>query len=597
MHREKRARVLLPILVGIVVSVLAVGCSTSTKESGLSLVDEQGDHPAGFLATHPTYAVSSVDQCRSCHGEDLTGGIANTTCFTAACHHGTISGWVAAPPAAQPHGSSAKGLLPGSFGFISCQICHGDSFSGGGAQKPCLNAACHGGPGTTPHPSQWRTGDTYFHTNAEEGNASICARCHLNGNNSPIGPPSPAAPAGTSPGCFNSTLCHGENPVPHAVGDAWVATPPADQPHGNSAKATPSSSSGFAYCRICHGTSGGNFNGGTAQVSCLNTDGCHGAGVQSPHPSQWFQGDTYQHITTDPGNAPACAFCHYDEPNAGNHPPEPPPVGSDPPGCFNGTLCHGASSGFHSTGWFVRPPGTQPHGQSAKGTVSGSPGFEFCRLCHGTTDGNFNGGNVQFSCLIADCHGGAGNSPHPAQWLPGNTYVHSTTDELNAPECGFCHYEGDNHSPTPPPAGSGCFNGTLCHASVTPAGTHTTGWLDSDSAAFHGSLVGSISCENASCHPISGHPTCTTCHFDNAGSRANASLSPPFAHDGNVFSNHREESYASVGNVCENCHQTSRTFRAGAPPSGCGPTGNHPENRGCHYDSSLLDPVLTNPRF
>ncbi|MGZ8449820.1 MAG: hypothetical protein ACXWWV_09560, partial [Candidatus Deferrimicrobiaceae bacterium] len=145
---------------------------------------------------------------------------------------------------------------------------------------------------------------------------------------------------------------------------------------------------------------------------------------------------------------------------------------------------------------------------------------------------------------------------------------------------------------------SGCFNNTLCHGSVVPAGTHTTGWLDRDTpAAFHGTFVGQITCETAACHPISGHPTCTSCHFDNQGSRANASLNPSFAHDASVFTNHMNGSYSSVGNVCENCHQTSRTFRTGAPPSSCGPTGGHPNNQGCHYDASLLDPVLTNPNF
>lgn len=466
MPTANNTRALWPVLVIVVAALAAGGCSTSTTTSGLSLIDEQGNHPANFLATHPGFAVSSVSQCRPCHGDDLKGGIANTSCFTAACHHGTIPGWVAARPAAQPHGTSAK-KAPGSSGFVSCQICHASDFSGGGAQESCLNALCHGVPGTTPHPSQWRTGDAYVHTTTDEANAPVCALCHTNGANSPIGQPAPPAAAGTAPGCFNSTLCHGENPVPHPVGNpAWWTTAPAAQPHGGSAKATPGGGSGFAYCRACHGTADGNFNGGAVQVSCLNnTASCHGDGVQSPHASQWFQGDPYEHITTAPGNASECAFCHFNEPNAGNHPPTPPPAGSNP-GCFNGTLCHGRSLSVHPEGWFVRPPGDQPHGQSAKAAPSGSPGFAFCRICHGTPDGNFNGGAVQFSCQIAACHGGEGRSPHAAQWLTGNTSVHTNTDELNAPECGFCHYgesTGGNHLPTPPPAGSGCFNNTLCH--------------------------------------------------------------------------------------------------------------------------------------
>jgi hypothetical protein len=467
MPNANEPRALWPILL-IVIALAAGGCSTSTTNSGLSLVDEQGNHPDNFLATHPGFALSSVSQCTTCHGDDLKGGIANTSCFNAACHHGTVPGWVAVPPAAQAHGASAK-KAPGNSGFVSCRICHGDTFSGGGAQVSCLNngASCHGAGVLSPHPGQWLSGGTYFHMTTDEANAPVCAQCHRNGNNSPIAPPSPTAPAGTPPGCFNNTLCHGENPVPHPLDNTWVATPPAAQPHGNSAKAVPSSSSGFAYCRICHGTSTGNYNGGIAQVSCLNNSACHGSGVQSPHASQWFQGDTYKHITTDEGNASECAFCHYNEPGAGAHTPISPPGGVTV-GCFNNTLCHGASASFHPAGWFVRSPGPQLHGQSAKAAPSGSSGFAYCRVCHGTSTGSYDGGVVQFSCLIVACHGGTGNSPHAAQWLPDDTYMHTTTDPGNAPECAFCHYGesgGGNHPPTPPPAGStpGCTNNTLCH--------------------------------------------------------------------------------------------------------------------------------------
>jgi hypothetical protein len=586
MPTAKKTGALWPLLVIAVAALAAGGCSTSNTTSGLSLVDAQGNHPANFLATHPGFAVSSVSQCTTCHGDDLKGGIANTSCFTAACHHGTVPGWVATPPAPQPHGASAK-KAPGSSGFVSCRICHGNDFLGGSVQVACLNADCHGGGGQSPHPAQWRSGDTYVHMTTDEANASVCAQCHLNGNNSPIGAPSPPAPGGTPPGCFNSTLCHGaagghpagwvatppadqphgdsakaapgattgfaycqvchgndftggvgttclnnsachgtgvQSPhpsqwlpgasyvhtttnegnapvcalchynepgagahaptpppagvtvgcfnntlchgaggAPHPLDNTWVAAPPADQPHGDSAKAAPGATTGFAYCQICHGN---DFTGGIG-TTCLNNGACHGTGVQSPHPPQWFQGDAYVHIDTNEGNAPVCALCHYNEPGAGAHAPTPPPAGVTV-GCFNNTLCHGASASFHPAGWFAAPPGPQPHGQSAKAPPSGSSGFAYCRVCHGTSTGNYNGGAVQFSCLIVACHGGGGLSPHAAQWLPGQTYVHTTTDPGNAPECAFCHYGesgGGNHPPTPPPAGStpGCTNNTLCH--------------------------------------------------------------------------------------------------------------------------------------
>jgi hypothetical protein len=333
MMANGRFRPLWPVLLSILLGLLAFGCSNSNENSGLTLVDEGGNHPSNFLSTHPGIAVAEVSQCKSCHGSDLTGGIADQSCFLSSCHHDPEPNWVVFPPGPpQGHGTSAK-AVPGSSGFVSCQICHAVDFSGGGAGVSCF--LCH----TPPHPNSWRTGDTYVHTNTKEGNASVCAQCHLNGNNSPIGPPSPPAPAGTAPGCFNNTLCH---------------------------------------------------------------------------------------------------------------------------------------------------------------------------------------------------------------------------------------------------------------ADVVPPGTHATGWLDFDNTvAFHGTAT-QTTC--AACHPLPGHPTCTTCHFDNQGSRAYTPLN--FTHGSGVFTDHRSGALASAaGTVCENCHQTSRTFRAGAPPTCQGGGPDHPNNDGCHYDASLLDPVLTNPRY
>jgi hypothetical protein len=116
--------------------------------------------------------------------------------------------------------------------------------------------------------------------------------------------------------------------------------------------------------------------------------------------------------------------------------------------------------------------------------------------------------------------------------------------------------------------------------------------MNSDNTAvFHGTFApGPPTCTD--CHPIPGHPTCTTCHFDANGSR----VSGGFDHV-DAINNHGPPEVA-VGNICENCHQTSRTFRVGAPPS-ClaGPGGAaHPGNLGCHYDP-VIDQTLTNPRF
>jgi hypothetical protein len=461
MMANGRIRPLWPVLITVLLALFATGCSTSNENSGLTLVDENGNHPSNFLSTHPGYAVAEVNQCTSCHGDDLTGGISNQSCFLSSCHHDTVPGWVAAPPAAHPHGNSAK-AVPGSSGFVSCQICHAKDFTGDGSQVTCLIAGCHGGSGQSPHPADWGGGDTYKHTTTAEQNASVCAQCHTAGANSPIGAPSPPAPAGTAPGCFNSTLCHGESPVPHPLGNAWVTTPPAAQPHGNDAKAAPGQTTGFAYCQFCHGT-GTDFAGGSSGQSCYP---CHGA--SAPHPANWESVDIYSHTTTAEGNADVCAYCHTAGSNSPIAPPSPPaPVGTEP-GCFNSTLCHGSPPAPHplDNTWVTTPPADQPHGDDAKAAAGSTTGFAYCQECHGSPTGDFSGGLSGASCY--PCHGVSAPHPMGNQWQTAGGYTHRTTSLSNAAVCAYCHFNepgGGNHPPTPPPAGStpGCLNGTLCH--------------------------------------------------------------------------------------------------------------------------------------
>ena len=453
----------------------AAGCSTANTPVGggdviVNHVNASGNSVPGWVA--PTGGLHSnsatlnyianggSSSCTECHGSDLAGGISRVSCFgnPAGCHHGPIGDWISTSPP-QNHGIAAK-KAPGSSGFAACQICHGSNFSGGGAEVSCFT--CHGV--SAPHaPKPW-LGAPYTHTDTDPKNAPVCSNCHFPGSpNNPANHPATPAPAGTAPGCFNNTLCHGENPVPHPVGNAWVTAPPAAQPHANDAKATPGATTGFSYCQDCHGTgttSPANFGGGSSGVSCYP---CHG--VSAPHaPKPWraTAGSTYDHTSTDTANAPVCAQCHF--PGSPNNPPDhpftPAPAGTAP-GCFNSTLCHGTS--FHPTGW---AQATQ-HGPVAKQAPSASSGFAFCQVCHGTGT-NYSGGIVGVSCYT--CHGDVG-TPHPADWLPGDTFVHTSTAEGNATVCAFCHRNVANSpiAPPRPPApdttAPGCFNSTLCHGS------------------------------------------------------------------------------------------------------------------------------------
>jgi predicted CxxxxCH...CXXCH cytochrome family protein len=204
------------ILLLLLPAVALAGCSPSS-ETGVGFLDAAGNHPAGFVTTHPTFARPDGRACRSCHGGDLRGGISGVSCFTASyngqgCH---VEGpdFVEGPEPFHPggwsgpavHGPPAKGTPSGTTGFSYCQICHGTDFSGNAAPT-CYT--CH--TVNAPHPRRpWRAaGPANTHTNVDAGNASVCALCHTLGADS-TRQPVPPAPPGTEPGCFNNTLCHG----------------------------------------------------------------------------------------------------------------------------------------------------------------------------------------------------------------------------------------------------------------------------------------------------------------------------------------------------------------------------------------------------
>jgi len=189
----------------------------------------QAPHPDGPWrsstgSTHTNTDPSNAPVCAGCHRNNAPGTpgcFNNTLCHDelAVVPHPVGSAWVATSPAAQPHANDAKATPGATTGFTYCQVCHGTGtdFAGGTSGVPCY--PCHVPTSSSPHSSQWRTGDIYVHTTTAEGNAPACGFCHLNGANSPIAAPTPPAPAGTAAGCFNNTLCHngGAGGVPHAV--------------------------------------------------------------------------------------------------------------------------------------------------------------------------------------------------------------------------------------------------------------------------------------------------------------------------------------------------------------------------------------------
>jgi hypothetical protein len=327
-HAFRDPRNPIGVLILLAAFAAAAGCSTANTTGGdvvVNHVNASGNSVPGWVtptggshansATLDYIANGGSSSCTECHGSDLAGGISRVSCFgnTAGCHHDPIPNWITAAV----HGATAK-QAPGSSGFASCQICHGRDFSGGGAKVSCFT--CHE---VAPHPASPWLGPTYTHADTNTSNATVCAQCHFpeSSNNPANHPPTPAA-AGTPPGCFNNTLCHGTSQ--HPAG--WAQS----SQHGPAAKAQPSAFGGFAYCQTCHGdpnaTPPANFEGGTSGVSCYL---CHE--VDAPHPdgATWMGNVTPSHRNTNQGqaNVDVCAQCHRSE--------TPGTVG-----CFNNTLCH-----------------------------------------------------------------------------------------------------------------------------------------------------------------------------------------------------------------------------------------------------------------
>ena len=526
-----------------------VACSKSNDKAP-SIDPVSGKHPAGWAATgggtHPAAFTAGPNSCYECHGSDLKGGISAVSCFSASrsgmtCHANGPSGHPAGWDAATAHGAHAKAKSNGQDGFVRCQVCHGSDFSGGIVNKTCLNTAgCHGAGIGSPHAKKpWLSNiGASTHADTDTSNAPACAVCHTAGANSARVPSIPAA-AGTAPGCFNNTLCHGVEG--HATG--WRL--PAN--HGTTAKAVVGGDKGFVACIVCHGA---NYAGGISQQSCLNTAGCHGTGVNAPHPgTPWST-----HSETDTSNASQCAVCHTNGNNSTRTPQPGDPVGIS--GCFNNTLCHGQVG--HQVGWAV----PTVHGAAAKSAPSGNTGFSSCQPCHGTS---YNNGAATTCMNNAACHGSGVYAPHSRKpWL-----THTTTNASNVGSCAICHTGGANSTLGNVNAAqgtAGCFNNTLCHFHQVPYAPSAT-----VPVSLHGSEAKKNLAVCQKCHGMPGTTVfagatladgtktraCSSCHT--------AAKAHPTDWQGSGTYSHRTALNINV--ACIICHDVTQGRAAPLPAS------------------------------
>lgn len=549
------------IAVWLVIFGLA-GCSKSNSKAP-NIDPRTGKHPAGWAATgggkHAPAFLSVPSSCYECHGKNLLGGISKVSCFSAArsgitCHANGPGQHPAGWSAASAHGAHAKSIALGADGLTHCQVCHGSDFSGGIVKKTCLNTAgCHGAGVNAPHAAKpWlsRLGAS-THSNTDVTNASACAVCHSGGANSARKPSTPA-PIGTAPGCFNNTLCHGVEG--HATG--WNL--PAN--HGVAAKDVAGGDRGFRACIVCHGE---DYAGGTAQQSCLNTAGCHGAGVNAPHPVAPWRSRTggLTHTSTSTSNDTQCAVCHTGGNNSTRKPRPGDPVGIS--GCFNNTLCHGTVG--HATGWAA----AAVHGAEAKKAPTGSTGFSSCQSCHGTT---FNNGTATTCMNAAACHGSGVFAPHAKKpWFSrvAGQPTHATTDQGNVGICAACHTGGANFTLGNPNAAqgtAGCFNNTLCHFHQIPYAPSVTVPISLHSSEAKKDL--SV-CQG--CHGTKGTPAfdgatladgtktiaCSSCHT--------SAKAHPTDWQGSGTYSHRSAGNMNV--ACIICHDVTQGRTAPLPAS------------------------------
>ncbi|HEX8042544.1 CxxxxCH/CxxCH domain c-type cytochrome [Candidatus Deferrimicrobium sp.] len=475
----------------------AAGCSTAESPSGsgtnMNHVLPSGSSEPGWLvlpsggshtstATLDYIANGGSSGCTQCHGSDLSGGISRVSCFgnPAGCHHGPLPDWVQeqAPGEQFPqgHGISAK-KAPGSSGFVSCRICHAVDFSGGGANVSCTNtdADCHGVGVRSPHPAKpWRGflgGKTHVDTARE--NAPVCAQCHSPGSvNNPANHPATAAAPGTPPGCFNNTLCHGENPVSHPV-------PFNDNTHYDVVTATFG-----AACSDCHDVSAPSTKVGPVCQTC--------------------------HIAGSPLTALSCTSCHANPPDgattaypnvAGAHVTHIALTSTETPitcdTCHNGLGPSLLNLNHYNRAKSQVAPGdvlflATYYAKSGASTFNNSASLNCSNVsCHGgQTTPNWQTGTIGVNFQCENCHV-LGTTQYNS-YNSGQHSFHISEFTATASTCVLCHNTTAlalNHFTT---LADNTISPTVAAATVGGAGTAITTWTPG---------TGTSGTCNAVCHP------------------------------------------------------------------------------------------------
>lgn len=203
-----KAKLMVRTFFALAIAVLFWGCTTSNAQAP-KFSAEQAAHPSGWVQNHWAEFLKNPDQCRTCHGsttdKTTTGGVSGVTCFQ--CHQNGPSHQAGWEVAAQHGRLGAQAVPSNTSGFAYCAKCHGSTYDNPVGTTPSCKS-CHK---KAPHPDRPWNGASLSvpnHTLTQVANAPECFKCHAAGANSTL-KPSATPPAGTAPGCFNNTMCHG----------------------------------------------------------------------------------------------------------------------------------------------------------------------------------------------------------------------------------------------------------------------------------------------------------------------------------------------------------------------------------------------------
>ncbi|OGR02108.1 MAG: hypothetical protein A2284_11785 [Deltaproteobacteria bacterium RIFOXYA12_FULL_61_11] len=512
---------------------LAMGCVLLLGCSGGGLPADQflppaGDassaasaifpHPDGFGAGAHGLVLrgeaGALETCRTCHGEDLDGGWAGTSCTS--CHrtYPHTQGWIDRGR----HGSFVR-----DNGSLLCTAaCHDQDPLVAGTAGRCTG--CHS---DYPHTQGWSLASQ--HGPAATEPTARCVACH-------------GATGGRTGDCAD---CHAD--YPHLKGWAEPAV------HGAAARA---GDRGTGCSNSCHGEDPQKFDKGRRCTSCH---------PEYPHPAGWFEAGGHGKRVGQLGGVESCATschgpdlerrtehqrscndCHALYPHApgwteaAKHGASALSVGTAQ--CAG---CHRTGTGGRSAGDCATCHAGYPHRENwADGEEHGRSGTETaqseCARCH-ATEGT--------GTASGDCHSCHADYPHPRGWedpaLHGRLPI--------ATSCGTCHELGAGGD-----ASGDC---ATCH----PGFPHAEGWSDrgEHGAAYRrggGAAACATSCHGAEYSRTEPGRTCAACHptFPHLGT----TWGSPGVHGAEYREVRRTQADAQV---CGSCHDRS----AEASPKRC----------------------------